>query len=311
MINDKKQAVTGAFGFTGGYIARQLLDKGQKVVTLTNSPQRKSPLQGRVEVRPLSFDDVPRLAESLRGVEVLYNTYWVRFNHGESTFANAVRQSLALFEAAKLAGVERVVHISIANASTDSPFEYYSAKASVDYALKASGLCHAIVRPAALFGAGGLLLNNIAWALRRLPVFAMFGTGEYHMQPVFVEDLAKLMLAQGSLRENTDVLALGPEDFTYKELVATIGKAIGCQRRVMHLPPQFGYLGAKAIGFLMRDVFATREEIGGLMADLLHVPGAAPTCPTRFTDWLAKNADSLGRSYGSELGRRRDKTKRY
>ncbi|MHC4141668.1 MAG: SDR family oxidoreductase [Planctomycetota bacterium] len=120
MPGQKLHVVTGAFGYSGRYIAQRLLDAGHAVRTLTNSPPRDHPFGERIDVRPLSFADHDGLVESLSGAAVLYNTYWVRFNHKTFTFADAVRNTRALFAAAEQAGVGRVVHVSITNPSEDS-----------------------------------------------------------------------------------------------------------------------------------------------------------------------------------------------
>ncbi|MBM4019643.1 MAG: NAD-dependent epimerase/dehydratase family protein, partial [Planctomycetes bacterium] len=183
MPEPELHAVTGAFGYSGRYIAARLLAAGVRVRTLTGSPGRASPFGGRVEALPYRWDDAARLADSLRGAAVLYNTYWVRFGTPACTFAQALAHTQALFAAAREAGVRRVVHVSITNPSEDSPFEYFSGKAKAERALRESGLSYAVLRPAVLFGGEGILLNNIAWALRKMPVFALFGDGQYRLRP--------------------------------------------------------------------------------------------------------------------------------
>lgn len=308
----KKHAVTGAFGFSGKYIARRLLEAGRSVVTLTNSPNRPNSFDGKVEVRCLSFDDPELLIKSLKDVEVLYNTYWVRFNHNLFTHSDAVRNTLVLFDAAKKAGVKKVVHVSITNPDVNSPLEYFKDKGILENALIESGVSYSIVRPAVLFGDEDILINNIAWTLRKFPVFGMFGDGsKYHVCPIYVDDLAKIMVEEGEKSENGVINALGPEDFTYIELVQMIGKTIGCQRKVMSIPPELGYLTSRVIGLFVGDVFVTREEIKGLMADLLHVKGAVPKGTTVLSEWVKDNADSLGVRYASELARRKNRALDY
>ena len=305
-------AVTGAFGFSGSYIAKRLLDAGETVVTLTGSPDRASPLKGRVKVRPFRFDNAEVMAESLAGVDVLYNTYWVRFNRaGLFSHAGAVRDTLALFEAAKLAGVGRVVHVSITNADEDSPLEYFQGKGRLERALRESGLSHAIVRPAVLFGPEDILINNIAWTLRRFPVFAMFGDGRYHVQPIYVDDLAELMIALGLAADNGTHDALGPEDFTYRELVEMLRDSLGLARLVIGAPPGLAYWAGRAIGAFMGDVLVTREEIRGLMADTLHVAGVSPAGTTRLSDWVRLHRETLGAGYHGEMRRRKDRKRAY
>jgi NADH dehydrogenase len=297
-------AVTGAFGYSGKYIAQRLLDSGQQVITLTNSTNKPNPFGAKVKAYPLSFDNSAELANSLKGVSVLYNTYWVRFNHGSFSHAQAVENTRRLFAAAKAAGVERIVHVSITNPSVDSPFEYFRGKARLEQSLMDSGLSYAILRPAVLFGKEDILINNIAWMLRRLPIFGVFGSGEYRLQPIYVDDLACLAVKQGQNRENVIVNAIGPETFAYRELVETLGKIIGAQRPIISVPPWAGYVAGSIVGRLVGDVTITWEEIGGLMADLLYVntPAAGPT---KLTDWAREHAETLGKHYASELARRK------
>lgn len=303
-------AVTGAFGYSGRYIAQRLLDKGHEVITLTNSLNRENPFAGRVKALPFNFGNPAALTESLSGVRVLYNTYWVRFNHKNFTQADAVRNTQVLFEAARQAGVERIVHVSITNPSLDSPLEYFRGKAQLEQSLQETGISHAILRPAVLFGGEDILVNNIAWMLRHLPVFGVFGDGSYRLQPIHVEDFADLAVAQGEGRDNAIVNAIGPETFTYKGLVEDIGRIIGKSKPIMGVPPGFGYLAAWFVGKLMGDVVITRDEIRGLMADLLYVD-APPAGHTKLTDWARDHAGSLGVRYASELARRRDRTRHY
>lgn len=305
MAEQALHAVTGAFGYSGKYIARRLLEAGQGVITLTNAPQSASPFGERVKAYPFRFDEPARLAEGLRGVSVLYNTYWVRFNYGSSfSHSMAVDNTLKLFAAAQEAGVRRVVHISITNPSEDSPLEYFRGKARLERGLTESGLSFAILRPTVLFGPEDILINNIAWLLRKLPVFGVFGDGNYRLQPIYVDDLAQLAVAQGQKSENVIIDAIGPETFTYRDLVKTIGQAIGKPRPVISIPPALGFFVGTLIGKMVDDVIITREEIEGLMAGLLYVD-SPPAGRTRLTDWLKENAATLGVRYTSELARRK------
>jgi NADH dehydrogenase len=302
--------VTGAFGFSGKYIAGRLLDTGHEVRTLTNSPDRENPFKGQVKAYPYNFDDPEKLVQSLKGASVLYNNYWVRFNYKDFSYGHAVENSLKLFDAAKKAGIRRIVHISITNPSEDSPFEYFSGKAKLEKALIESGLSYAILRPAVLFGKEDMLINNIAWFLRRFPVFGVFGGGTYRLQPIHVDDLARLAVEQGRKTENVIIDAIGPETFTYRKLAQEIGKAIGKRRPLISVSPYNGYFLGKLVSFLHHDVTITRDEIAGLMADLLYT-GSPPAGRIKLTEWLKEHASSVGRHYRSELARRRNKVKSY
>lgn len=307
MDTNELHVVTGGLGYSGRYIARRLIAAGARTRTLTSSQGRPNPFGDRLEIQPLNFDRPTELAESLRGAAVLYNTYWVRFNHRNFQHAAAVKNTLVLFEAARLAGVRRVVHVSITNPSEESPLEYFGGKARLEKALRNSGMSWAILRPTVLFGEEDILINNIAWMLRRFPVFGVFGDGRYRLQPIFVDDLAELAVRQGAGSENVVVNAIGPETFQYRDLVSTIGAVIGCRRPLMSIPPAVGFWFGKLLGAFLRDVPITREEIEGLMANLLYVDDS-PAGGTRLTDWARDHAATLGLRYASELARRRQQT---
>lgn len=302
--------VTGAFGYSGKYIARRLLDAGCALRTLTNSPERAHPFGDAIEARPLCFDRPEALAESLRGARALYNTYWVRFDHGDFRHSLAVENSLVLFEAARRAGVERVVHVSITNPSLGSPLPYFSGKAVLEKALVESGLSYAILRPTVLFGREDILINNIAWLLRRFPVFGVFGDGQYRLQPIHVDDLARLAVEAGAERENRVIDAIGPETFTFRELVRTLGDALGKRRPIVPIPAVLGWAVGAVLGRLKGDVLITRDEIRGLTSGLLCTD-SPPAGSTRFSEWAAQHADELGRRYTSELARRHDRRSAY
>jgi len=302
--------VTGAFGYSGKYIAARLLNRGATVRTLTNSVNRQNPFGDKVQAQPFHFDDHRKMVSALAGAEVLYNTYWVRFNHDDFTHATAVGNTLKLFAAAKEAGVRRVVHISITNPAEDSELEYFSGKARLERRLMESGLSYSILRPTVLFGKEDILLNNIAWVLRRLPVFGVFGDGSCRLQPIFVDDLAELAVREGHSEENRIIDAIGPETFTFRELVRTVGESIGKRRFIISVSPGLGYLAASLIGKVVGDVFLTREEISGLMQNLLCTD-SEPTGRTKLTEWVRQHADELGIRYASELARRRNRVEAY
>ncbi len=310
MPDQELHVVTGAFGYTGKYIASRLLQEGHRVRTLTNSMHRANPFGGRVEAFPFDFDRFDQLVESLRGASVLYNTYWVRFNSRNFDQSSAVANSLKLFGAAKQAGVQRVVHVSITNPSEDSDLEYFRGKATLEHALVESGLFHSVLRPAVVFGKQDILINNIAWILRRFPAIGIFGDGRYRLQPIYVEDLAQLAVEQGRERTNRIINAIGPETFAYRDLVVTIGEIIRQRKPLMYLPPALGYLAGWTISKAVGDVLITRDEIEGLMRELLYVD-APPAGTTRLTDWAKEHAETLGARYASELARRVNRQAAY
>jgi len=301
-MHNETVVITGAFSYTGKYAAKLLLSRGYKVRTLTNHPGRENPFGHRVEAFPYDFDQPERLTETFRGASTLINTYWVRFACGKTTFESAVDDTRTLIAAAKDAGVRRIVHVSIANPSPQSPLGYYRGKAQLEQAVIGSGLTYAIVRPTVIFGFEDILINNIAWFIRHFPVFAVPGDGRYGVRPIFVEDMAQLMVEAAGQEENTVFDAVGPETFTFEELVRLISAKVGSPVRVARVPARLAYLCTRLTGLLMRDVVLTWEEYKGLMSNLL-APQGLSTGETRLSQWLSENRERIGRHYASEVAR--------
>ncbi len=300
METPELNVVTGAFGYTGRYIAQRLLSMGKMVRTLTGHPNRQNPFGDQLSVAPLNFESQSELTGDLQGATTLYNTYWIRFPRGGVTFDSAVENTRTLIRAAEEAGVRRIVHVSITNASAESPLPYFRGKGLLEKAIIHSSLSYAIIRPAVIFGAEDILINNIAWSLRRLPVFAVFGSGEYRLQPVFVEDMAEIAVSAAHQDENLIVDAVGPETYSFDELVRLIAEKIRSRARIIHLRPGLALFLIKLLGYAVNDVVLTRDEVEGLISNLL-VSESAPTGQMRLSDWLGRNADSVGTRYASEL----------
>jgi nucleoside-diphosphate-sugar epimerase len=294
--------VTGAFSFTGRAIAQRLLSEGRRVRTLTNHPKRPGSEEIKVDVAPLQFADRAALVESLRGADVLYNTYWVRFRHGKLSFGDAIANTRILAGAAAEAGVRKIVHISVSNPSIDSHLDYYAGKARTEEIIRTSGLRWAIVRPTLVFGAGDILINNIAWLLRRLPVFLVPGDGGYRVQPVAIEDVAEIATWAAEQSDNVTVDAAGPDTVTYGELVEGIAIAVGRRPRFVYTSPRLTLWAGKIVETRLHDVMLTKEELEGLMEELL-VSHEKPRGTRRMDNWLLTNAETLGRTYASELDR--------
>jgi len=295
-----KIAVTGAFSYSGKYITKKLLARGEEVITLTGHPNRPDPFSGKVKAYPLDFDEAG-MTKSLQGVDVLVNTYWVRFDKGENTQPRAVENTRKLVNAAKAAGVKRIVHISIANPSAESHLPYYWGKAANEKAVIDSGIPYAIFRPTVLVGGGeDILINNIAFLLRRLPVFFIPGDGSYGIQPTYIEDLADLATEGVYSKENYIIDAVGPDAYTFKEMVQLVGETIGVKRPLISVPPRLALLAAQFLSLFVNDVLLTPEEVDGLMANLL-VSKEPARGKTRFDEWLKRNNHDVGSKYASEL----------
>jgi uncharacterized protein YbjT (DUF2867 family) len=295
-------AVTGAFSFTGQAIARRLLAQGRDVVTLARKRPTDDPFAGRVRTVPFAFDEPDALAAGLAGVDTLYNTFWIRFPRGELTYDLAVARTLRLVEAARIAGVRRLIHISVVNASATGPTPYFVAKARLERDIRASGLSHAIVRPTLTYGEGDILVNNLCWVLRRFPIFGIPGNGRYRLQPVHVDDVAAIAVRAGSQTIDVTTDAAGPETLEFSEFARILKRAVRSRALLLPMPAAAAYAASRAIGVVLRDVVLTGDEITELTQSVL-VSAEPPAGMTSFPAWVEANADRLGRRYHSELDR--------
>lgn len=305
----QRVAVTGPWGYSGRAITRLLLDAGHEVIGLTNHPPAVDNLfEGQVQACPFCFDDPDKLQRTLSDCDVLINTYWIRFDHREPglefTHSTAVRNTETLFAAAKAAGIRRVIHTSITRPGLDTPWPYFQGKAHLEEVLKTSGLSYAILRPAVFFGGEDILVNNLAYMLRRLPVFGIPGDGSYHVRPIHVKDMARLVVRSAAREDSFTMDAVGPENYTYRELVTMIARELDLHRLILPMPPAVVLATAKLFSRFLDDVLLTREEIEAMMND--HLGSDSPAAgSTRLSRWVRARRTILGHHYHSELARRR------
>ena len=294
--------VTGSFGYIGKYITCKLLEQGEEVRTITTHPDKPNPFGNAVKAFSYNFDNPEELTNSLRGAETLYNTYWIRFEYDNQTYRQTIKNTITLFNCAKEAGIKRIVHISVTNASVNSDLPYYAGKAEQENALINSGVPYTIVRPTLVFGDEDILVNNIAWLIRKFPLFPIFGDGTYRVQPVFVKDLASIAVESSRGEKSVILDAIGPETFTFQEFVQLIASAIKPAAALIHIPPAIGIIFGKLIGLILRDNILTRNELKGLMDEML-TSKQQPNGSTAFSDWLESHKEKIGSVYSSEIER--------
>ncbi|MDH4128348.1 MAG: NAD(P)H-binding protein [Spirochaetota bacterium] len=294
--------VTGAFGYTGKYITSKLLSMGEEVRTITGHQNRENTFGTKISVSPFNFDEPRKLVDTIKGAKTLYNTYWVRFDYKETTFDKAINNTKILIRAAEEAGVKRFVHVSIANPSLESNLPYYKGKAMLENAITSSSLSYAIVRPTLIFGLEDILINNIAWLLRKFPIFAIPGKGDYLVQPIFVGDYANIAIEAAQQKDNTIIDAVGPEIFSFDQMVCLIAKKIRSNSKIIHLSPGISLFLSKIISKFIGDVLLTKDEVKGLMSNLL-VSNEPPRGQVKLSNWLDENANKVGAKRNSELER--------
>ena len=303
MSNSELNVVTGGLSYIGKFITQRLVSQGKQVLVLTNHLQRDNPFGNQVMVAPYDFDKHDTLVGRLKGASTLYNTYWVRFDHGLVSFEKAIANTERLIRAAEAAGIEKFVHVSVSNPSRDAPFPYYRGKAVLEKLIAQSRLSHAIIRPTLVYGGEQeILVNNIAWLLRRFPIFAVPSDKAYRLQPIHVDEVVDLAIHAADHLHNQIVDAAGPDIMTFEEMVRLIAKKIGSWSVLFHASPGLSLLLLKIVDLLVNDVVLTRDEMGALGEERL-VSKQPPIGKMRLADWLDHNANQLGRRYASEMVR--------
>jgi len=306
-MSKELHVVTGAFGYSGRWIAKELLSRGRRVRTLTNAIGRDDPFDGQVEVHAIDFTDHDSLVYSLKGAKVLYNTYWVRYKDQKGGYAHnlAVENIRKLFRAAEDAGVSRIVHISVAHPHKAPDWSYFRGKVEAENILINSTLSYAILRPTVFFGGKrDVLINNMAWLLRKFPVFGVFGFGNYPIQPIHISDVARVAANQGESMENVVLDVAGPETFAYRDYVRLLAKSIGVRRVIFPVPPIVGWLVGRMVGVIVQDRVITRAEIRGLMRGLMATD-EKPLGIIGFAEWVSRNGSELGTKYQNDMKERR------
>jgi len=306
-------AITGANSYTGRYISKILLastDTNFKIRNLTNSPNRKHDLGEKAfETMPLAYHDTSQMAKILEGTDVLFNTYWVRYNDYKGiTREQSIQNSKNIVDAAKMAGVKKIVYSSHTQTSLDSPLQYIRGKAEVEQYIRESGLEYGFVKPCCIFGDTpdeSIVINNISYFMRTFPVFPVSGdASSYHLQPVHVRDLAELMVdcATDPAKTSHEVDAVGHK-FTVNELLTTIKDTLGLRRLIVnHVPIDVCYYGTKPIDLIFNDKFIERDDLL-LMSSGITCSLEPPTGKRKLTDFLEKYKDTIGRRYISSNAR--------
>ena len=294
--------VTGSFGYIGKYITKELLERSREVKTITTHPDKPNPFDGMVKASSYDFDNPEKLTRNLEGCETLYNTYWIRFNYRQWSFEKAIENTKVLFNCTKKAGVKKIIHVSVTNVSLQDKLPYYHGKALQEEALKKSGVEYTIVRPTLVFGIEDILVNNIAWTIRKFPMVPIFGSGMYKVQPIYVEDLATIAVEASGLNGSQIIDAIGPETFTYTQFLELISSELNRNIAFLHTPPSIGIFLGKLIGLFVGDVILTKDELSGLMLSKL-TSDQTPNGNTLFSKWLQMNKNQIGIEYTSELNR--------
>ena len=308
-MNEPVVALSGAWSYSGRHVAGELLRRGYRVVSLTGrAVPHPDPFGGTVKRIPYDFGP-GALERLLRGVDVLACAYWIRHDRRPVehrgpwvSHSTAVTRSGRIIDAAMAAGVSRLVWTSIANPGLDPDLSYYAGKAAVERRVRDSGLPYAILRPACFFGRGGILVENIVWAARRLPLFPIPAGPRYRIRPIHVGDYAA---AVADAVASGDILVrdvVGPDRVEFDDLVDFAARLTGGRARVVRLPLAACAALYRTASLAMRETILTSDELKGLSRNRLD-SAAAPVGGTGLREWLRDHVDTVGLRFVREPAR--------
>jgi uncharacterized protein YbjT (DUF2867 family) len=235
----RRVLLTGARGFVGGEVLRQLLASGHEVVAVSRHLRATKVPSGVIQVAAdITGDGWQRWCEGC-GAAIHLVGIIRQVPRAGATFERAhVISTRRVIAACRSLGIRRLIHMSALGARAEAETAYHRTKWQAEEAVRASGLDWTIFRPSPIFGPGDGFSTTIARAMRRLPVFPVFGDGTYRVQPVAVEEVARCFL--GALERPVTVGETyqvgGPEALTYNELLRRIAQALGLRRVFVHIP---------------------------------------------------------------------------
>ena len=256
--------VTGATGFLGRRVVRELLERGDQVRALVHTPGKERMFSHReIEVQYGSVRDPASLSSAFYDVEAVVHLVGIIRRRRRDTFEDIHREGTAnVLAAAKEAGARHFLHVSVIGSANDRTYPYLYTKWLGEQEVINSGLPYTIFRPSMLFGEGDEFLNALAGLVRLFPLVPVIGSGNNRMQPLAADDLARCIgttLGREDLKGR--ILELGGADrLNYNELVSEVAKAMGKRRLRLHLPAWLMYAFAKVSqGFLPRAPITTDQ----------------------------------------------------
>ena len=258
--------VTGATGFLGRQVVRQLLDHNYQVRCLVRSPGRERIFPpDSVDVYYGDITDADALASACQGIEqVIHLVAIIREGRG-NTFDSINRGGVENMVAAAKAGgsVKQFIQVSAVGAANDPSFPYLFSKWQGEQVVVNSGLPYTILRPSIIFGAGDEFLNSLASLVRLFPLVPVIASGRNRLQPIAVEDVAQCVVrsvGRGDLL-NRAVDIGGPEQLRYNEIVGIVAGEMGKSRLRIHIPVWLMWPGAALMEKTMARPPITREML--------------------------------------------------
>ena len=293
-MNGERIAITGGTGFIGRRLADLLRQRGHGAVLLSRRTGT-------------DVGDVDALARAFAGCDAVAHLAGINRELSDQTYQRVhVDGTHNVVEAARSAGVRRIVLLSFLRARPSCGSPYHESKFAAEEIVRGSGLTYAILKCGVIYGRGDHLLDHLSHALHTVPLFATVGIRQPPLRPTAVQDVAEILFAALVERQLTDqtVAVVGPETLMMRELVTRVGGAIGRTPWIVPMPVAFHRLLARVAEAVMHVPLVSRAQVRMLAEGLVE---AAPPCEelpdelkprTRFTPEIIRRELPPPQSFG-------------
>ena len=271
-------AITGATGFVGSHLATRLTSEGHEVVRIARRARGTEDA-----IVQSSLDDVDQLATAFAGCNAVAHCAGINREIGDQTYQRVhVEGTRNVVEAAKNAGVEKIVFMSFLRARPRCGSLYHESKWEAEEILRNSGFDYTIIKAGVVYGRGDHMLDHLSHALHTFPVFGLVGLEEKSVRPLAVEDLVHVMraaLVDRRMKQQTIAL-VGPEEIHLSEAVRRVGEVIGKQPLMIRMPICFHKLLARFCEWTMRVPLVSQAQVRILSEGV--VEPASPVVPLPY-----------------------------
>src|SRR5437773_4790665 len=228
-----KIAITGGTGFVGRHLARALSEGGHEVVLIARGIDQRDESVRRcagASFAPIGIDDQDKLASVFAGCDGVVHCAGINREIGNQTYQRVhVEGTRKVVNAAKRAGVRKVVLLSFLRARPNCSSGYHESKWAAEEIVRSSGLDYTVLKAGVIYGRGDHMLDHLSHALRTFPIFALVGFQERLIRPTAVQDVVRILeavLVEGRLSQKT-ISVMGPKEMTLREAVERVARTVG------------------------------------------------------------------------------------
>lgn len=271
-------AITGANGFVGTHLTHRLESEGHELILTSRHPRKDD---DRVFANDLS--DVLSLTELFSGCKAVAHCAGINREIGNQTYQRVhVEATRNVIEAAKAAGVEKIVLMSFLRARANCGSPYHESKWEAEEIVRNSGLDYTIIKAGVIYGLGDHMLDHLSHALHTFPVFGLVGLKEKSVRPLAVEDLVHVMRAAivDQRMKRQTIALLGPEEIYLSEAVHRVAEVVGKRPLMFPLPVFCHQLMARVFELTMKVPLTSLAQVRILSEGV--VEAGSPVAPVPY-----------------------------